>query len=530
MADSGDYGLIPDSSTPQDLEGFVAHAMSLGERAHFEAGRFVADGPINEANLPNGVPMHVVGEGSGSSNSQAAITSLVFPEMGAGVKAMDPSTGAYEGYIADLAIVGPTRAANWGQFPADMDGIFIDTKVTVERVNVQGFRSNIQLGADHVTLRGVNSNGGGYNLDFPANLTGGMGDLKFYDCNFEGGKLASVGVSSQAMVANAVFSGCHIGFCPLHFERYDTAVTNQFGFPLPRRGFLDWVTFLHTSFEAGSHGQFLDNTPQQDGALSNVYFFPAAQSGGLGNNFVRPGLPQRATIDVPKLNNLWWWAKPPLWDLSHPAIRCKEANGIFALPDYDGAMSTVVNGNGPLPIQLLPGSTDSVPLRAIHWGALPGSHVGAIQVRKATESLQQFDLVQYDGYGNVKRNNQGMAGDVAGICGRSVTAGQACHYIVQAATAAGKCNNYGPAIPNWSLIGPDPDHPGGIRAVTNVKDSIGRAVEAIASGAAGRVDLTGIRYDIAPQAPSGFEELVFGPGRKGTVEADGLHMLPEEFV
>jgi hypothetical protein len=181
-----------------------------------------------------------------------------------------------------------------------------------------------------------------------------------------------------------------------------------------------------------------------------------------------------------------------------------------------------------MPIELLPGSADPVPLKSIHLGALPGSHQGAIRVAKATEDLPQFDLLEFTGSGNVKRNMSGINADIAGINGRAVTAGQAAHYMVQGVTTAIKGNNYGPVtIPNQSLVGPDPDRPGGIRAVSNVKDSIGRALEPIATGAAGRLDLTGIRYDVAPQTPTGFEELVLGPGRRLNVQEDGLHLVPE---
>jgi hypothetical protein len=536
MADGAEYGLVGDSGVPQPVADAQEWAMGLGERLWLPAGRIIADRPILENELPANVPFQMSGQGAGSNSSSAAITSLVIPEWGPGVRALDPSTGAYEWYISDMTIVGPSRSASWGQLPADVDGVFMDTKGLMERVNIIGFKSNLLVGADHLTLRQVNSNGGGYNLNFPPLQSRGVGDLIFDNMNLEGGKLASVGVSSQGVIANARFLGGHIGASPVAFERYYTNEWAEYngepvpGVPLAQRKFLDWVTFLHTSFENSSHGYFLDNAQTQHaGTMADVFFFPNASSVPFNNEQLRSDLPRRATFDVPTLSNIVWWGKPPYWDQNYRAVRAQQITGLQVYPDYGAMMSTVVNGTGPLPIELVPGSTDPTSIKGVHFGALPGSHQGGIQVAKALTTLKAFDLLEFDGAGNVRTNTRGMAGDIAGINGRACAAGAAAHYIVQGATAAVKINNYGPSIPSGSLIGPDPARPGGIQAVSNVKDSIGRARQTIPTNVAGEVDLTGIRYDVPVPTPPGFAETIFPPGRRLRVENDGLHALPIDF-
>lgn len=140
--------------------------------------------------------------------------------------------------------------------------------------------------------------------------------------------------------------------------------------------------------------------------------------------------------------------------------------------------------------KLLPGAADP-PVTGITLGtAGPGSGGLRCSSAKTTTDLVQYDLVQADGYGNVKTSLNDATSEVLGFAMQHYTSGEVADWVAQHRSSLAKVNNYtGANITAGKLLKPDPAHPGGVIAADDASAKsyhpvVGRAISTLTPGTA----------------------------------------------
>ncbi|PAD85006.1 hypothetical protein CHH57_01460 [Niallia circulans] len=180
----------------------------------------------------------IILEGSGIQATKLRLTK----SLGTNVPAIitNPSTLRRECTLRDFSLVGK---GSWviGTKNANGDGIQIIGSQKIENVRVERFDKGVIIDTigGHCSLVNVKSTNNFYNLFIQKD----NGDNFYFDCDFSGAQMASIGVSSDAnMSGGGTILRTHVGFAPYGIYQEQGTATNK--------DFIVDVLFDHVRFES----------------------------------------------------------------------------------------------------------------------------------------------------------------------------------------------------------------------------------------------------------------------------------------
>jgi hypothetical protein len=124
------------------------------------------------------------------------------------------STNVYEGFIEDLALMGPSPQITLGTVTANLTGMAWGSRRSMRRVLVSGFYAGLDIVGDWTAFYELFTTGCYYGLYFPTKSNFLAGNLQFLKCFLSGCAMASIALSPNNGYIRGNFIGCYIGSSP----------------------------------------------------------------------------------------------------------------------------------------------------------------------------------------------------------------------------------------------------------------------------------------------------------------------------
>lgn len=311
--------------------------------------------------------------------------------------------------IMDLSINGPGAVGAMGSFPANCYGVMVTSGWLLERVRVANCKAGFALNADHVTFRNCNASSNGYGVYWAA-APATYGDYHFDSTDLDGNTVASVGVAADNRIDGAIFTRCHFGNGPYCFLKESGAGDTSF---------ILSTLFLRCGFE--SFGTSIIKSYNDRSVQAT--FIECQMAGAYNTDFDHPTDPKDALIDLATAGSmrLRVVGGNPFWKPGAAAIFKGLMDGCY-IEGVDTLLDVCASDGKPV-------ATGTVS------NARLVSSTGELKLGTAGGTISQYDLVESNGYEDVKQYATADNKAPVGVAALGASTGQIVPYYVRGRTS-----------------------------------------------------------------------------------------------
>lgn len=418
--------------------------------------------------------------------SSAASTILLWPnDLGAGnfcftnyssVNGLGPT-------VDNLTLQGPIVITTTNQTPANMMGIYLDQRFTVNMCEVKGFYASIYYNGDHCTVMNSRLYGSWYSI-LRDKVSGRTGDNVFFNCDCTGPVgYASLAVTGTDHISGDVFEHVHLGF---------TAYGIWGEANISHEDMVDDCTFIAVNFEQCGNEMIGCNS---DRSIHDNWFYncQAAQFGAAATHIV--GKPANGAIEALNFYNnhgMGEFLKQANTNYASAAIYLAHAHP--ALNDL-GYIDGIRLNN--IPPMSAPTENSNLPLQTLKNTYTMGAdscRQGGALMRATAATITANYLLMDNGAGLVRHYDASVGGIAHRPVGVASMAAASSAIVPVATSGEIQVNVASGTTITPGLVKPDPSNVGAVVNATSLSDIpiVGQAVEGGSGPGIIRVMLIGL--------------------------------------